>query len=45
MCLTLFRQLNFFRYIVLKIENRSSETKAHILKKNIQRSQLQLDPT
>lgn len=33
MCLTLFRQLNFFRYIVLKIENRSSETKAHILKK------------
>lgn len=33
MCLTLFRQLNFFSYIVLKIENRSSETKAHILKK------------
>lgn len=29
MCLTLFRQLNFFSFIVLKIENRSSETKAH----------------
>lgn len=33
MCLTLFRQLNFFSYIVLKIENRSSETKAHYQKK------------
>lgn len=29
LCKTLFRQLNFFSYIVLKIENRSSETKAH----------------
>lgn len=34
MCLTLFRQLNFFSYIVLKIENRSSDKKAHFKKKH-----------
>lgn len=33
MCLTLFRQLNFFSCIVLKIENRSSDKKAHFKKK------------
>lgn len=44
MCLTLFRQLNFFSYIVLKIEI-VRQTQKHTIKKTLQRSQLQLDPT